>query len=90
MARKAYQSDLSDKEWLLMKPLLLIRQSTKGRKITHDWREILNALFWITAAGCAWRMLAHDFPAWQTVYHYFRLWRKNGIWHHIHDEIHTN
>lgn len=34
-------------------------------------------------------MLAHDFPAWQTVYHYFRLWRKHGIWQDIHDEIYT-
>ena len=34
-------------------------------------------------------MLAHDFPAWHTVYHYFRLWRKNGVWQHIHDEIYT-
>jgi len=37
------------------------------------------------AAGCAWRMLAHDFSAWQTVYHYFRLWRKDGTWKRIHD-----
>lgn len=89
MARKAYQTDLSDKEWLLIEPLLPIRQSAKGRKYTHDRREILNALFWITAAGCAWRMLAHDFPAWQTARHYFRLWRKNGIGQRIHDDIYT-
>jgi hypothetical protein len=23
-------------------------------------------------------MLPHDFPPWKTVYHYFRLWRKDG------------
>ena len=25
-------------------------------------------------------MLPHDFPAWQTVYGYFRQWRKDGVW----------
>jgi putative transposase len=28
--------------------------------------------------------LPHDFPPWQTVYHYFRLWRLDGNWEHIH------
>jgi len=51
MARKAYQTDMSDKEWLLIEPLLPVSQSAKGRKITHQRREILNAIFWFTAAG---------------------------------------
>jgi len=25
-------------------------------------------------------MLPHDLPPWKTVYHYFRLWRKDGTW----------
>jgi putative transposase len=94
MARLSYPSDLSDKEWSFVEPLLPVRQSPKGRAVRHERREILNAIFWITifwitAAGCAWRMLAHDFPAWKTVYHYFRLWRKDGTWQRIHDEIRT-
>ena len=28
-------------------------------------------------------MLPHDFPPWKTVYHYFRLWRRNGTWEKI-------
>lgn len=32
-------------------------------------------------------MLPHDFPAWQTVYHYFRTWRKDGTWKGIHDAL---
>jgi putative transposase len=87
MTRKSYQSDLSQAEWLAIQPLLPVPKTQVGRKRLHEQREILNAIFWITAAGCAWRMLAHDFPAWQTVYHYFRLWRKNGLWKKIHDQI---
>ena len=41
-------------------------------------REILNAFFYILRSGCAWRMLPHDLPPWQSVYYYFRKWRKDG------------
>ena len=41
-------------------------------------REILDAIFYVLRSGCAWRLLPHEFPPWQTVYHYFRLWRLNG------------
>ncbi|WP_373430187.1 transposase [Streptomyces sp. V1I1] len=27
-------------------------------------------------AGCAWRLLPHDLPPWQTVYHYWRRWQQ--------------
>jgi len=30
--------------------------------------------------ACTWRNLPGDFPAWQTVYTYFRNWRKDGTW----------
>lgn len=39
-----------------------------------------NAIFSLLRRGCAWRMLPPDFPAWQTVYGYFRTWRKAGVW----------
>jgi putative transposase len=35
-------------------------------------------------AGCAWRLLPHDLPPWQTVYHYFRSWRQQGLWEQVH------
>ncbi len=33
------------------------------------------------------RSLPGNFPAWQTVYTYFRNWRKNGTWLNIHDSL---
>lgn len=44
----------------------------------------MNAIFYILRGGCAWRLLPHDFPPWQTVYHYLRCWRKSGLWEQIH------
>jgi len=48
--------------------------------------EILNAIFYILCEGCRWRALPGDF-AWQTVYTYFRNWRKDGTWVRIHDSL---
>jgi len=31
--------------------------------------------------------LTRDFPAWQTVYRYFRTWRKDGTWLRLHDRL---
>ncbi len=43
----------------------------------------MNAIFYVVKNGCVWRALPHDFPAWQTVYHYFRLFRLNGLWEQL-------
>ena len=32
-------------------------------------------------------MLPHDLPPWKTVYHYFRLWRKDGTWERINSAL---
>ena len=35
-------------------------------------------LLYVYKTGCQWRNLPHDFPAWQTVYYYFRAWSAIG------------
>jgi len=32
-------------------------------------------------------MLPSDFPIWTIVYHYFRVWKKDGTWKKIHDTL---
>lgn len=89
MSRKAYPSDVSDAQWLLLEPLLIaiLPKSTRGRKRQIELREIVNAIFYVLRSGCSWRMLPHDFPAWQTVYGYFRRWCKSGIWEELNDAL---
>lgn len=84
--RKAYPSDLSDGEWSLIEPLIPPAKRG-GRPRTTDMREVLNSIFYVLRGGCAWRMLPHDLPPWQTVYDYFRRWRQDGTWQHIHDTL---
>lgn len=50
-------------------------------------REVMNAIFYILRGGCAWRLLPHEFPKWQTVYHYQRAWRMTGLWERIHSVL---
>lgn len=80
--RKSYPSDLTDEEWHKIEPYVPTPKPG-GRPRLHPIREILNAIFYIVRAGCVWRMMPHDLPPWKTVYHYFRIWRKDGTWETI-------
>jgi putative transposase len=50
-------------------------------------RLTLNAIFYVTRTGCAWRYLPREYPPWQTVYGYFRTWRREGICERLHDRL---
>ena len=79
MPRKRYPTDLSDAEWSLLAPQLLVSKQ-RGRPRVHDPREILNAVFYVLKSGCQWRLLPREFPPWKSVFHYFRTWRIDGTW----------
>ncbi|MCS6773775.1 MAG: transposase, partial [Thermoflexales bacterium] len=81
--RKRYPTDLTDTQWAFIEPHLPRRASPRGRKRIHSPRQILNAILYVLRTGCSWRMLPHDFPAWKTVYHYFRRWRRDGTWERL-------
>lgn len=74
-----YGSDLTDKEWQLLAPLLPPNART-GRPRHWPMREILNALFYVLRSGCPWRMLPEHFPPHQTAYRWFVRFRDDGLW----------
>ena len=87
-SRVVYPSDLTDAQWKRVAPLFpKPRPDGRGRPRTASYREILNAILYLTRSGCAWRLLPHDFPHWKTVYTYFRLWQLDGLWEKIHDRL---
>lgn len=88
MLRKEYPSDLTDAEWKVIEPLLP-EESAIGHPREVDFREIVNAIFYVQREGCTWRGLPGDFPPWQTVYNYLRHWQKLGIWQQVHDQLRT-
>src|ERR1044071_4315386 len=86
MQTKNYKSDLSDTEWALVSPLIP-KPKTTGRRAAISRRRLVDAMFYVTKTGCGWEWLPHDFPNWKTVYHYFRVWRLEGVWEAIHTAL---
>ena len=80
--RKAYASDLTDKEWEILEPLIPAA-SPNATTETISRREIVNGILYVLRSGCPWRLLPNDLPAWGTVDYYFRTWRNEGVWEQI-------
>ncbi len=53
----------------------------------YPMREIVNSIIYFLRAGCAWRMLPHDLPPWQTVYYHFRKWQKDETWEKLNSSL---
>ena len=71
--RKHYPSDISKEQFSKIEPLLLsAKKRTKPRKL--DLYDVFCAVLYLLKSGCQWRMLPSDFPDWQSVYAYFRIW----------------
>src|SRR5689334_7466683 len=83
MTRRYYSSDLTYREWAILEPLIP-PPKPGGRSVSWERREIVDAILYILRSGCVWRLMPHDFPPWQTAYHYFRLWRIDGTWERVH------
>jgi putative transposase len=79
-----YPTDLNEGQWQAI-ARLIPPAKPGGRPRTVNMREILNALFYVSRTGCAWRMLPKEYPPKDTVYYYFKSFRENGTWDRIHD-----
>ena len=86
MTRRAYPTDLTGRQFARLAPHLPAAKPG-GRPRSADLREVVDAILYVLRNGVTWRALPHDFPPWQTVYHYFRAWRLDGTWERIHDEL---
>lgn len=75
---RRYSSDMSDREWALIEPLLPTPKRL-GRPRTTDLREVVNAILYLASSGCAWALLPKEFPPFTTVQRYFYDWRDRGL-----------
>lgn len=71
-------TELTDSQWKVIEKFF-----DSKRKRRHELRTIINAILWITRTGCQWRNMESKYPAWQSVYYYFRKWRKGRIWDQV-------
>jgi putative transposase len=82
MARKPYPSDVTDEQWSILVDLIPPPRPG-GRPREVDIREVVNGIFYRNREGCTWRALPHDFPAWKSVYNYFKWWHRDGTWERL-------
>ena len=71
-ARKRYPTDLTDEQWALIEPLILLGKTARGgRPRMVCMREVVNTILYLNRTGCQWDMLPHDLLPKSTVYDYF-------------------
>ena len=77
----SYPSDLTDKQWDLIKEYFDTGNYGKSRKQSR--RSLINAVFYIIKTGCQWRFLPKCFPPWKTVYSFYKRAKDKGIWEKV-------
>ena len=85
MRANHYPSDVTDKQWALIGPLIPVYPGGRPRKT--NLRDVVDAIFYVLRTGCQWRFLPKDFPPKSTVWRYFDEWRRNGTLECIHDSL---
>jgi putative transposase len=82
--RRAYPTDLTDEQWVIIEPLIpAARSDGPGRKREVDLREVVNTILYLNRTGCQWEYLPHDLLPKSTVFDYFAKWRDDGTWDNI-------
>ena len=77
-----YPSDLTDCQWQRLEKIL-----HDQRKRKKSLRQVWNAILYLLVTGCQWRMLPKEYGPWQSIYYYFRKWKKEGLIEQFHDEL---
>lgn len=79
---KRLPSDLTDKEWSILAPLMPPKAST-GRPRNDD-QKTLNGILYVLSTGCRWEDLPPErYGSGKTCWLRFKDWREKGLWNAI-------
>ena len=84
--RKPYPSDVSDEEWALVAPYLVLVREDAGQRC-HSLRELFNGLRYIVKTGAPWRWMPHDLPPWHAVYQQAQRWLAAGCFDALAEDL---
>jgi transposase len=87
-----YDTDLSDAEWELLKPLIYPADARRGRgrqRHPHSARACLDAIRYVLKTGCQWSMLPKEFAPRSTVHDALSGWTEQGLWPRLNEALRT-
>ena len=87
---RRYPSDMTDREWAVIEPLLPAPGWTAGQGGSPgSWcrRDIVDGIRYLVHNGCVWRALPADLPHWRTVGGYVHAWQQSGATRQLHDRL---
>jgi len=84
---RRYTSDLTDKEWALIHPLLPLKRSGPGRPLQLNMRRVVDAILYVVRTGCQWDNLPSEYPNHNSVYYHFRKWSRDGTWQRANEAL---
>lgn len=81
--RVGYPSDVTDEQWAIIEGLAINKHWGPGCPMRLALREVINAIFYISRTGCAWRYLPSDYPNYNSVYYHYHKWSWDGTWERV-------
>lgn len=85
MKKQGYTSDLTVAQYERIAVHIPKKKKTAPR--TVEYHAIINGIFYRLKNGCTWEDLPKDFPHYKTVFHYFNIWEKEGVWKNMLDDL---
>lgn len=77
----ATPTELTDRQWALIAPLLPNRART-GRPRADD-RKTINGILWVLRTGARWADMPRDYGAPSTAHVRLQTWQTQGVWETI-------
>lgn len=74
---------LTDKQWVVISPLLPKQDQTKGGRPRADDKKTLEGILWILKTGAQWNELPSHYGSYATCWRRLKAWEENGTWEKI-------
>jgi len=77
---------IKDTEFQKMLNVLLQIKGIHKRNLSR-LRNFFEAIFYMSRAGCSWRLLPKNYGSWRSLHRRFKLWSERNIWQQIFEDI---